>query len=79
MLGGTMDLPVLSEVVFEVTREPNGGYDAESDTENLSAQGDTWEDLCANVKRTVERYFQEGPRPQSIRLHHVREEILSLV
>ena len=40
-----MDLPVMSEVVFEVTRESSGGYDAESDTENLSAQGDTWEQL----------------------------------
>jgi hypothetical protein len=75
---GAMDLPVMSEVVFEVTKESTGGYDAESDTENLSAQGDTWEQLCDNVKTTVERYFQDGPKPQSIRLHHVREEILPL-
>jgi len=37
-----MALPVMSELVFEVTRESTGGYDAESDTENLSAQGNTW-------------------------------------
>ena len=73
-----MNLPVMSEVVFEVTKETTGGYDAESDTENLSARGDTWEDLCANVKETVEKYFHEGPRPQAIRLHHVREEVLPL-
>jgi predicted RNase H-like HicB family nuclease len=73
-----MDLPVMGEVVFDVTKETDGGYDAESTTENLSAQGDTWEDLCANVKKTAESYFHDGPKPQTIRLHHVREEILSL-
>jgi hypothetical protein len=76
--GRTMALPVMSELVFEVTRESTGGYDAESDTENLSAQGNTWQELCDNVKATVERYFQDGPKPQSIRLHHVREETLTL-
>jgi hypothetical protein len=76
--GGTMDLPGMSEVVFEGTKEATGGYDAESDTENLSAQGDTWEQLCENVKTTVERYFHDGPKPQSIRLHHVRDEVLTL-
>jgi hypothetical protein len=77
--GAEMDLPVMSEVVFEVTQETTGGYHAESETENLSASGDTWEELCANVRQTVERYFHEGPKPQSIRLHFVREEVLQLV
>ncbi|MGC1903388.1 MAG: hypothetical protein WA715_06170 [Candidatus Acidiferrum sp.] len=73
------ELPVMSEVVFDVTKENGGGYDAESTTENLSAQGDTWEDLCANVRKIVEHYFQDGPKPQTVRLHHVREEVLSLI
>jgi predicted RNase H-like HicB family nuclease len=74
-----MDLPVQTEVVFEVTKEKDGGYDAESDTENLSAQGDTWEELCGNIRTTVDAYFHDGPKPQTVRLHHVREEILSLI
>jgi hypothetical protein len=45
------ELPVMSEVVFDVTKETDGGYDAESTTENLSAQGDTWEDLSTCEKR----------------------------
>ena len=69
----------MSEVVFDVTKEADGGYDAESTTENLSAQGDTWEDVCANVKKTVESYFHDGAKPQTIRLHHGREEILSMI
>lgn len=74
-----MDLSVMDEVVFEVTKETDDGYAAESSSENLSAQGATWEEMCANVKRTVETYFHDGPKPQTIRLHHVYKEVLSLV
>ena len=74
-----MDLPVMDEVVFEVTRELDGSYAAESDTENLAAVGDTWEELRDNVKKTVESYFADGPKPQSVRLHHVREETIPLI
>jgi predicted RNase H-like HicB family nuclease len=73
------ELPVMTEVVFDVTRETSGGYDAESSTENLSAQGDTWEDLCANIRKVVDHYFHDGPKPQTVRLHHVREEVLNFV
>jgi predicted RNase H-like HicB family nuclease len=74
-----MDLPVMDEVVFEVVRELDGSYAAESDTENLTALGETWEELCDNAKKTVEAYFGGGPKPQSIRLHYVREETIPLV
>jgi hypothetical protein len=74
-----MDLPVLDEVVFEVTRGLDGSYAAEADTENLTAIGNTWEELCANVKNTVEQYFGSGPKPQAVRLHYVREETIPLV
>ena len=74
-----MEFPLQTEIVFEVTKEHDGGYDAESFAENLSAQGDTWEELCGNVRKTVEAYFHDGPKPQTVRLHHIREEILSLI
>jgi predicted RNase H-like HicB family nuclease len=74
-----MDLPVMDEVVFEVIRELDGSYAAESDTENLAAVGDSWEELRENVTKAVQQYFNSGPRPQSIRLHYVREETISLV
>lgn len=74
-----MDLPVLDEVLFEVTRGLGGSYAAESETENLTALGNTWKELCTNVKTTVDNYFGSGPRPQSVRLHYVREEIITLV
>jgi len=69
----------ISEVVFEVAEEAAGGYSAECLTENIFTQGDTWEQLRANVKEAVQAYFFDGPKPQYIRLHLVRDEVLSLV
>jgi hypothetical protein len=73
-----MDLPVMSEIVFDVTREDIGGYAAECESENLSVMADSWEDLRNTVKAAVEKHFHQGPKPISIRLHLVRDEVLPL-
>ena len=72
-----MNSPRISELVFEVAEEAEGGYSAECLTENIFTQGDTWEELRANVKEAVSVYFFDGTKPQSIRLHLVRDEVLS--
>ena len=66
------------DLVFEVIQEADGGYVAECLTENIVTQADTWEELRANVKNAVEGYFFDGPKPRSIRLHLVRDEVLSI-
>lgn len=45
----------MKELVFEVPQEAGAGrrYVAESLGESIITQGDTWEELCANVKDTV--------------------------
>jgi predicted RNase H-like HicB family nuclease len=65
-----------NDLVFEVTQESDGGYVAECLTESIVTQGDTWDELRSNVKEAVEGYFFDGPKPQSIRLHLVRDEVL---
>jgi predicted RNase H-like HicB family nuclease len=67
-----------SELVFEVTQEADGGYVAECLTESIVTQGDTWQELREMVKDAVEAYYFDGPKPQSIRLHLVRDEVLSM-
>jgi predicted RNase H-like HicB family nuclease len=69
---------VRQELVFEITEEAEGGYSAECLTETILTQGDTWEELRANVKDAVEGYFFDGVKPESIRLHLVRNEIISV-
>jgi predicted RNase H-like HicB family nuclease len=76
--GLAMNKVHISELVFEVTEEADSGYVAECLRESIVTQGDTWEELRAMVKDAVEGYFFDGPKPQFVRLHLVRNEVLSL-
>lgn len=67
-----------SELIFEVTEEAEGGYSAECLTENIFTQGDTWEELRANVKEATEAFYYDVPKPKYIRLHLVRNEVLTM-
>jgi predicted RNase H-like HicB family nuclease len=67
-----------TDLVLEVIQEADGGYAAECLTENLITQGDTWEELRASLREAVEGYFSDGPKPRSIRLRLVRDEVLSM-
>jgi predicted RNase H-like HicB family nuclease len=66
------------ELIFKVIQESDGGYVAQCLTESIVTQGDTWEDLKDMVKDAVEGYFFDAPKPRSIRLQLVREEVLSM-
>lgn len=66
------------ELVFEVTKEAEGGYSAECLTENIVTQANTWEELRANVKEATKAYFYDGPKPKYIRLHLVRNEVQTM-
>ncbi|HEV2202475.1 MAG TPA: 2-phospho-L-lactate guanylyltransferase [Bryobacteraceae bacterium] len=68
----------MNEIVFEVTEEADGGYCAECRTESIFTQGDTWDDLRANVKEAVEAFYFDRPRPAHVRLHLIRDEMLIL-
>ncbi|HUN62250.1 MAG TPA: type II toxin-antitoxin system HicB family antitoxin [Candidatus Sulfotelmatobacter sp.] len=73
-----MTTPHYSELVFDVVQDADGGYVADCLSENIVTQGDTWAELRANVKDAVEAYFFDGPKPQSIRLHLVRDEVFHM-
>jgi predicted RNase H-like HicB family nuclease len=66
----------MSELVFDVMQESDGGYVAEALGENIFTQGETWEELRENVKDAVEGYFFDSKAPTSIRLRLVRDEVL---
>ena len=68
----------MKELVFEITQEPDGGYTAEALGESIFTQGDTWEDLRSNVREAVEAFYFDSPKPASIRLHLVRDEMLAV-
>ena len=66
-----------NEIVFEITQDADGGYTAECLTEPIFTQGDTWEELRANVREAVLGYHFDRPATAHIRLHFVRDEVLA--
>ena len=65
------------EIVFTVTQEGDGGYVAECLSHDIFTQGDTWEVLRVNVREAVCAYFFDQPKPAAVRLHLVRDELLT--
>ena len=68
----------VNELIFEVTQEGDGGFCAECFTEAIFTQGDTWDQLRANVKEAVEAFYFDRPMPSGVRLHLVRDELLAV-
>ena len=66
----------MSELIFEVNQEEDGGFTAECLTEAIFSQGDTWQDLRKNVREAVDGYYFDRPQKHTIRLHLVRDELL---
>lgn len=67
----------MDELVFEVSQEPDGGFVAEALGESIFTEADTWEELRANVREAVAAFYFDRPAPTRIRLHLVRDEVLS--
>jgi len=67
----------MNEIVFEVTQEADGGFVAECLTEPIFTQADTWEQLREAIKDAVAGFFFDRPKPVTIRLHLVRDEVLT--
>ena len=65
------------EIVFVVEEVAEGGFTARAVGESIFTEGDSLEELRANVRSAVECHFEEGQAPKVIRLHIVRDEILA--
>jgi hypothetical protein len=69
----------MNDLVFEVIQEGDGGFCAQCLTDSIVTEGDTWEELRANVLEVVKAFYfdQPGKLPLAIRLHLVRDEVLA--
>lgn len=65
------------EIVFSVTQESDGGFVAECLSHDIFTEGNDWNQLRLNVQEAVSAYFFDQPKPASIRLHLVRDEVLA--
>jgi predicted RNase H-like HicB family nuclease len=68
----------MTEIIFLVEDAVEGGYTAKALGENIFTEADTLEELRKNVKEAVECHFDEDQMPKFIRLHMVKEEVITI-
>jgi predicted RNase H-like HicB family nuclease len=68
----------MTEILFLVEEDVDGGYIATAVGEGIVTQGQNLDDLRQNIRDAVVCHFDEGKRPRAIRLHFVRDEVISV-
>jgi predicted RNase H-like HicB family nuclease len=68
----------MNEIIFLVEEALEGGYTAKALGESIFTEGDTMEEIKANIKEAVECHFDEGNKPKLIRLHLIKEEVIAV-
>lgn len=68
----------MNEILFLVEEAPEGGYTARALGQSIFTEADDLESLNANVRDAVRCHYDEGQAPQVIRLHFVREAVITL-
>ena len=64
------------EILFVVEDADEGGYVARALDYPIFTEADTWDELKAAVRDAVQCHFEAADRPELIRLHAVREEVV---
>ena len=67
----------MSEVIFVVEEAPEGGYAARALDASIFTEAHTLAELHAQVRDAVRCHFDERRTPKVIRLHFVRDEVIS--
>ena len=67
----------MNEVIFVVEESPEGGFTARALDVSIFTEADTLLELHERVRDAVRCHFDEGHAPKVIRLHFVRDELIS--
>lgn len=67
----------MSEIIFLIQEAPEGGFSARALGESIFTEAETVDDLRRNIRGAVACHFEDDQAPKIIRLHFVREEVLT--
>ena len=68
----------MTEIVFLIQDDPDGGYTARALGESIFTQADDMDKLREMIRDAVRCHFpDEQTRPKVIRLHMVRDEVIA--
>ena len=68
----------MTEIIFVVENSDEGGYVAKALGYSIHTEGESLEELKANIKDAVRCHFDEKDRPRLARLHMVRDEVMAI-
>jgi len=68
---------MMNEVFFLIEEALEGGYTAKAIGEAIFTEGDTLDELKANIREAVQCHYDENI-PKVIRLHFVKEEVITV-
>lgn len=68
----------MTELIFIVEEAPEGGFVARSLGPSSFTEADSLTELPEKLHDAVRCHFEEGQAPKVIRLHQVREEVITL-
>ncbi len=68
----------MNEIIFAVEDAPEGGYNARALGASIFTQAETLDELRENVREAVEVFYGDEAAPKVIRLHYVREELITI-
>lgn len=68
----------MREIIFLVEEGADGGFTARAYKDSIFTEGDDLDQLRTNVRNAVNCHFDKRTIPERIRLHFVREELISL-
>lgn len=67
----------MSEIIFLVEESSEGGFTARALGESIFTQADSMDTLRSEIRDAVLCHFGDAATPPIIRLHYVKDEVLT--
>ena len=67
----------MNEIIFLIEESPEGGFTARALGHSIFTEAESMDALRGHVRDAVKCHFEEGQAPKVIRLHFVREEVIT--
>ncbi len=67
----------MNEIIFLIEDAPEGGYLARALDASIFTEADDINDLHQKLRDAVDCHFEPSNKPNIIRLHFVREEVIA--
>ncbi len=68
----------MKEIIFLIEESLEGGYEARALEASIHTEADNMSELKNSIRDAVKCHFDENEIPRIIRLHFVKEEVITI-